>query len=116
KVLTPWDLQEVKEPLENIKPMKGVFSNTYIKNLEGTHVKESTNYTELVELLRTDIRESKANAGTENAVMVWCGSTEKFNPLDNVHLSLSAFEQGIKNNDEHISPSQLYAYAALLEQ
>jgi len=114
-VLNPYDLEPVKEYLENIKPMKGVFSKKYIKNLDGTHVKESSIFSELVSELRADIRISKENHGTDNAVMIWCGSTESFNTLSDVHQNLKSFEKGIEENDDNISPTQLYAYAALLE-
>lgn len=109
------DIDQVKEQLMAIKPMAGVFSEKYISNLEGSHIKKSPHFEELVEQLRADIRDSKAKAGTDNAIMVYCASTERFSCLENVHMSLASFEQGLKNNDEHISPSQLYAYAALLE-
>ena len=114
-VLTESDLNAVKEPLQSIEPMKGVFSQKYVKNLEGTFVKESSEFSDLVEQLREDIRSCKSQSGTEDAVMIWCGSTESFHSLDNVHMSLDAFEKGIETNSEHISPSQMYAYAALLE-
>ena len=45
--------------------------------------------------------------------MVWCGSTEIFLKIENVHKSISAFEKGLKNNDKNISPSMIYAYAAI---
>ena len=45
--------------------------------------------------------------------MVWCGSTEAFQEESEVHASLAAFEEGLKQNDDNISPSQIYAYAAI---
>ncbi len=45
--------------------------------------------------------------------MVWCASTEKYIETSAVHQSLELFEIGLKNNDEAIAPSMIYAYAAL---
>lgn len=114
-VLHRYDLEPVRKHLEAIKPMKGVFSKKYVKNLDGTHVKESNEFTDLVAELREDIRNAKQLNNTEEAVMIWCGSTESYNTLSDVHQSLDAFEKGIEQNDEDISPTQIYAYAALLE-
>jgi myo-inositol-1-phosphate synthase len=48
--------------------------------------------------------------------MVWCGSTEIYLEQKPVHESLKAFEAGMKANDPDISPSMVYAYAALKER
>jgi myo-inositol-1-phosphate synthase len=45
--------------------------------------------------------------------MVWCGSTEIFSQAGCVHETLDAFERGLKENALEISPSMIYAYAAL---
>jgi myo-inositol-1-phosphate synthase len=45
--------------------------------------------------------------------MVWCGSTEAYQEPSEVHASVAAFEQGLKDDDPNISPSQIYVYAAL---
>ena len=45
--------------------------------------------------------------------MIWCASTEVYLEPNEVHASLESFETGLKNNDPSISPSMLYAYAAL---
>ena len=47
--------------------------------------------------------------------MIWLASTEKFITESDVHEDLDSFVKGLKNNDERIAPSQMYAYAALLE-
>ena len=46
-------------------------------------------------------------------VMIWCGSTEVFHKPAACHQTLKAFEKGLCKNDPEISPSQIYAYAAL---
>src|SRR5690606_37646587 len=48
-------------------------------------------------------------------VMVWCGSTEVFIDQGPAHADIEHFEAAIDAEDPAISPSMLYAYAALLE-
>jgi myo-inositol-1-phosphate synthase len=45
--------------------------------------------------------------------VIWCGSTEVYIQPSAVHMNLEAFEAGLKNNDPGISPSMVYAYAAI---
>ncbi len=114
-VLKPQDLEPLKQELEAIKPMSAAFDQKYVKKLEGPNVKEQTNKWELAEALRKDIRTSISEANATRAVMVWCGSTEIHLHHADCHKSIEAFEEGLKNNDDSISPSQLYAYAAIKE-
>jgi myo-inositol-1-phosphate synthase len=45
--------------------------------------------------------------------MIWCGSTETYLAPSDVHRTVSRFEKGLEKNDPKISPSMLYAYAAV---
>ena len=60
-----------------------------------------------------DIRQFKEKTGVSRLAMIWCGSTEVFHEAAAVHASLKDFECGLQKNDPEISPSQIYAYAAL---
>jgi len=46
---------------------------------------------------------------------VWCGSTEAWREPAPCHRSLEAFERGLDESDPAISPSQIYAWACLME-
>jgi myo-inositol-1-phosphate synthase len=113
KVLEPDLLDRLKGPLSAIKPMKAVFDHEYVRRISGPNVKSGANKMELAEALMDDIREFKGRHGCSRLVMIWCGSTEVFHRPAEVHQSLAAFEAGLRRNDPDISPSQLYAYAAL---
>jgi myo-inositol-1-phosphate synthase len=67
----------------------------------------------MVNALMQDITESMQKQRCEEAVMVWCGSTERYTPVEGVHESIEAFEQGLDENHPNISPSMMYAYAAI---
>ncbi|HEV2853937.1 MAG TPA: inositol-3-phosphate synthase [Thermoanaerobaculia bacterium] len=106
-------LDQIRPVLESVRPMKGVFDPHYVKRLHGTHVKEGGNKWELARELMADIEAFQRERGVDRSVMVWCGSTEMHMYASEVHQSLDAFEAGLKNNDEAIPSSMVYAYAAL---
>ena len=115
-VLNKWEhLDPIKDSLEAIKPMPAVFSNEYVKNLEGTNVKPDATKRELAEALRQDIRHFKSNNGCDRIVMVWSASTEVFIAPGPVHETIEAFEKGMDDDDPMISPAMLYAYASIME-
>jgi len=114
-VLERATLDGIKTKLENVKPMPAVFDQNYVKRLSGTHVKKGKTKMDLADLLRKDIQTFKAEHKLSRLVMIWCASTEVYIELSPVHLSLAAFEKGLKKNDPAVSPSMIYAYAALKE-
>lgn len=115
EVLSDKDLDNVREELESLIPMKAVFDQNYVKRLNGTWVKEASTKMEHVELLRKDIREFKANNNLSDLVTIWCGSTEVYIPMEEIHSSIEKFEEGLLNNHPAISPSMMYAWASLKE-
>ena len=113
KVLEPGMLQALRPELEILKPMKGVFDRAYVKNLDGTHVKQAANKFLLAQAVMEDIALFQDTRGCDRLVMVWCGSTEKYTEVTEVHQSMEAFEKGLRENDARIAPSMIYAYAAI---
>jgi len=116
KVLESSLLEQVKDELSKIKPMKAVFDRNFVKRLDGSHVKSAKTKMDLAEALRQDIRDFLKNNGCDRAVMVWCASTEVYTPPTAVQATIKTFEEGLRNNDPSISPSQIYTYAALKER
>ena len=114
-VLKNEDLEPIKEFLSAIKPMKAVFDKNYIKNIEGSWVKEADSKYELGEALRQDIRDFKEKNDLDRIVIVWVASTEAYIKSSDVHASLDSFEKGLKESDPDIAPSMIYAWAALKE-
>jgi myo-inositol-1-phosphate synthase len=108
-------LQTVRPELEAMVPMKAAFDKHYVKNLDGTHVKTYTTKYDLAEQVIDDIRTFKATRGCSRLVMVWCGSTEIYHELSDIHRTLAGFEEGLRTNAPNIAPSMIYAYAALKE-
>src|SRR5690606_38751868 len=114
-VLETRHLDVVADELSAVLPMKGVFWPHYVKRLNGTHIKSVTSKADAVEQLRRDIQRFKQENGLERAVAVWTGSTEVHTPLCEVHQSQQAFVRGLAESDPAITPSQIYAWACILE-
>lgn len=112
-VLEPMMLHAVRPELEAIKPMKAVFDKSFVANLDGTHIKEAATKAEMAKALMDDIENFRDANDCSRVVMVWCGSTERYLEPSEVHETIEAFEEGLRSNHPHISPSMIYAYAAI---
>jgi len=108
-------LERLRPELAAVRPMAAVFDHRYVKRLDGPNVKRGRGKRDLVEQLRADIRSFMQTHSLERAVILWCASTEAYMTESPVHSSLAEFERGLDANDDGITPSMLYAYAALLE-
>ena len=113
EVLEPTLLEKIREPLEAIRPMRAVFDPDYVRRLQGPNVKSQGSKMDKAEMLMDDIQQFRQTTAAERLVMIWCGSTEVFHKPAAVHQTLKDFECGLQKNDPDISPSQIYAYAAL---
>lgn len=114
-VLKTEHINLVKDELQKLKPMKGVFEQHYVKRLKGEWVKNApSKYDSMLEL-RKDIKEFKRKNNLKRLVVIWCASTEIYIPVNGEHVSMEKFKDAIKKNHPDISPSMLYAYAAISE-
>lgn len=114
-VLKNEDIEPIADFLRTITPMKAAFNQNFVKKLNGSNVKKEQSLRDLANALRDDIRGAMKKHNTTRAVMIWCGSTEIFQKHAKCHNSIEAFEKGLDTNDPAISPSQIYAYAAIKE-
>jgi myo-inositol-1-phosphate synthase len=112
-VLEERDLAPVSAELEGIVAMDAVFDQRWVKKLEGHRVKAPASRWDLAQALIADIERFRTDNDCARLVMVWCGSTEAYQEPSAVHDSLDSFERGLRDDDDNIAPSQIYAYAAL---
>ena len=113
-VLEEKDLAAISGELEGIVAMDAVFDQRWVKRLDGSRVKALDSKLDQAQALMADIERFRSENECDRLVMVWCGSTEAYQEPSAVHQSLGAFEEGLAANDDNISPSQIYAYAALM--
>ncbi len=112
-VLDERDLAAISSEMEGIVAMNAVFDRKWVSRLDGFRVKTGANKMELAEALIADIERFRSDNGCDRLVMLWCGSTEAYREPGAVHESIESFERGLMDNHVEISPSQIYAYAAL---
>jgi len=112
-VVPPEMLEQVRDDLEAVTPWPAVFDRAYVRRLDGPHVKSAPTKRHLAEALVRDIEDFRSKERVSRAVMLWCGSTEVYLQPSATHQSLAAFERGLERNAPEISPSMIYAYAAL---
>jgi myo-inositol-1-phosphate synthase len=113
-VLEEKDLAPISAELEGVVAMPAVFDQRWVKRLDGVRVKSGSSKLDLAQQLVADIERFRTDNGCDRLVMVWCGSTEAYQEPSAVHEDVASFEQGMSDDDENISPSQIYAYAALV--
>ncbi len=114
RVLRRDHLDSIKDFLSTIRPMRAVFDRDFVRNLDGTYIKESRDLRSRVEALKEDIARFKDAHGAERCIMIWCGSTEIFLKQEaDIHGSVESFQRAIDQNDSRIPPSMLYAVAAI---
>lgn len=116
KVVDRYLLEQIRPEMEKIIPMSAVFDERFVKNIQGENKKRFKTFMDASEMLRADMRSFIKTNNCNRAVIVWCASTEAYNPIKEVHQSLKAFEEGLRRNDPFISPSQIYTYAAIKER
>ncbi|MEY2878176.1 MAG: hypothetical protein RLZZ15_556 [Verrucomicrobiota bacterium] len=114
-VLSPADLKRHRKYLRTVPAFAGVADPKFTTRIAPKFAKAAAGKRALVELLRADIRAFRAQTRSDRVVVLCCMSVEVYQPPQSVHRSLPAFERGLDADDPAISPSQLYAYAALCE-
>jgi myo-inositol-1-phosphate synthase len=112
-VLQQAHLNEVKDFLEDIRPLPAVFNRKYVKKLNGPNVKRGKTKMDLAKQAMEDIQAFREKSGASRMVIIWCGSTEIFMKPGPVHRSVASFEKALRSSDPAIAPSMIYAYAAL---
>ena len=113
-VLNEADLGPLSGELEGIVAMPAVFDQRWVKRLDGVRVKSGDSKFDLAQQVIEDIERFRVENECDRLVMVWCGSTEAYQEPSAVHATVESFEQGLRDDDENISPSQIYVYAALV--
>jgi len=112
-VLAAKDIEPIKDFLQDIKPATAVFNKKFVKNLDGKNIKETKTHRESIAALKEDIENFKKEKNISRMVMLWAASTEAYAELKDYCNSLEAYEKALDDNDPNITPSQLYAYAAV---
>ncbi|HEX2097563.1 MAG TPA: inositol-3-phosphate synthase [Rubrobacteraceae bacterium] len=113
-VLEKEHLNAVRDELKEIHPFKAVFDTRYVVGLGGAaHTKGYSSLRDAAEQVREDIYTFKEEHSLERLIMVNCASTEAYLQPREAHFSIESFEAALERSDPAISPSMIYAYAAI---
>ena len=106
-------LNSIKDEMSAIKPMPAVFDQKFVKNLNGNYVKHEKTKMDSAKALMADIEKFKVDNNCNRMLMIWCASTEIYIEKSEIHQTIENFEKAMEDNHPAISPSMIYAYAAI---
>src|ERR1700733_10888914 len=72
KVLDRAQLDQLKEPLSAIRPMKAVFDPEYVRRINGPNVKQQGSKMDKAQMLMEDIAQFRTANDASRLVMIWC--------------------------------------------
>ena len=114
-VLTYKQFRAAEERLRAIKPWPAAGNDRFLSNIEGSNRLAGGGHRETITKLRTDLQGFKETCSS--AVVINLASTEKYVAEGNeIFNSISSFESALDADSPDISPSMLYAYAAIAER
>jgi len=107
-------LDPIRERLETLRPLPGIDNGSFQQRLQGDHLIPTTSLRDTVNRLKADISRFRAEGACDDIVVVNVTSTERPLSANNHALdSLEGLEFAIDRDEALISPSVLYAYAAI---
>ncbi|KAF7272703.1 hypothetical protein GWI33_014535 [Rhynchophorus ferrugineus] len=116
QVLEPSLQQQLKPYLINMKPRAAIFNQGFIAENQKSRVDNALSGTKLeqIEQIMKDIDDFKSSSKVDKVIVLWTANTERFSSvLEGVNDTAEHLKRAIKKNHEEISPSTLFAYAAI---
>lgn len=116
----PYNLTEQLTELKEIKSWPGIYYPKYIAKNQNDRATNTlpgdTACSKHLNTLRSDIKNFKLKHKLDRVIVMWSGNTEcMVDEIQGLHDNLTGFLKAIENNDDRISPSMMYACAALQE-
>ena len=118
KVLEPTMYNQLKDELEKMVPLPAIFDLSFVapnQENRADNVIKGTKQEQMDEV-RKQMREFKEKNALDTVVVFWTANTERYCEIKDFHKTADGLLQAIKNNESEISPSTLYAVAAILEK
>jgi myo-inositol-1-phosphate synthase len=112
-VLTPADIDRVSAFLGGISAGPGIHDSSYVRPLTATRVRPERRKVEQVEAMKRVYADFFSHAGVARAVVLLTLSTEAWRSAGPVHATVESFRAGLLADHPDISPSQIYAWAAV---
>ncbi len=112
-VLSAEDLALVDGFLRGIEAGPGLHDPLYVRTLPRLRVRPEKNKAEQAAAMTTVFRDFFARNSGGRGVVLLTLSTEAWRTPGAVYASIETFRAGLARNDPDISPSQIYAWAAI---
>lgn len=112
-VLSAEDLALVDGFLRGIEAGPGLHDPAYVRTLPSLRVRPEQNKAEQAAAMTAVFRDFFARRSGGRGVVLLTLSTEAWRTPGATHATIEAFRAGLARNDPEISPSQIYAWAAI---
>ncbi|XP_058116225.1 inositol-3-phosphate synthase [Anopheles ziemanni] len=113
------DLQDqVYKQLAQLRPRASIYDADFIAANQAERADNTiggTRYEQYQQIVK-DIRDFKQKSGVEKVVILWTANTERFAEVkEGVNTTMADLERSLKQNHSEISPSTIFAMAAINE-
>lgn len=111
-VLTHKQFVAVESELRQVKPWPGAGNLDFLTNIDGENQISASTHRESIDQIKSNLEDFKTQC--DSVVLINLASTEKLAVEGNEILNtLADLERALDENSAEISPSMLYAYAAV---
>ncbi|XP_058831440.1 inositol-3-phosphate synthase [Topomyia yanbarensis] len=109
---------QVYKKLSQLKPRPSIYDPDFIAANQADRADNTipgTRYDQYQQIVK-DIREFKKSSGVEKVVILWTANTERFAEVKvGLNTTMAELEKSLKENKSEISPSTIFAMAAISE-
>lgn len=109
---------QVQKKLSLMKPRPSIYDPDFIAANQADRADNTipgTRYEQYQQIV-TDIREFKRTSGVDKVVVLWTANTERFADVKKgLNTTMAELEKSLKENHSEISPSTIFAMAAIAE-
>lgn len=105
--------------LSKLKPMPSIYDKDFIaanQSDRADNLIHGTRYEQFLKI-RQDIQAFTKKNNVEKVVILWTANTERFSEVrDGLNMTMAELEDSLKRNESEISPSTIFAMAAIIER
>ncbi|XP_035792310.1 inositol-3-phosphate synthase-like [Anopheles albimanus] len=110
---------QVYKRLAQLRPRRSIYDPDFIAANQADRADNTipgTRYEQYQQIVK-DIRDFKQQSGVDKVVILWTANTERFAEVqEGVNTTMADLERSLKQNHSEISPSTIFAMAAIAEK
>lgn len=109
---------QLYQKLSQLKPLPSIYDPDFIAANQFDRADNlilGTRYEQFMKI-REDIKDFKKKNSVEKVVILWTANTERFSEIrEGLNMTMAELETSLNNNESEISPSTIFAMAAIVE-